>query len=239
MKIEDSHSNFVKGHLAEICNLDGSVDLDNLAYGIVSIVKHIDDYDHIQKAVLGAIVGHQKYDVSMKQLSAVSSKVAKMLYDNRIALIESMSDEGIGNLDEIFNLSDVKKKRIFRSVFESNDERRINYALQIISKIFQNDFEMVSLVIDNRESWSDQTVENALYWYLAKSKDNRVPDVILETAKDGKRKPAFRRSYYRLLGEQGRNDQIDELEELRDQERDKQTQGSIQKAIEQIRERNE
>ena len=108
-------------------------------------------------------------------------------------------------------------------------------ALIILIKFFPDDYDVVSTVIENLDGWSDQTVEDAFFLYLVKTKDNRVPDNLFRIAFNPRRGKPFRKAFFALLGEVGRPDQLDELERQSDRERDDLIKQWIDGAISGIR----
>jgi len=77
---ERASLSFVKGHLADVCRLDGTVDVDVLAENVYAFRSHFSSITGLQKAVLGEIVGCQRDGVSHAQLVAVSQKIAVQIF---------------------------------------------------------------------------------------------------------------------------------------------------------------
>ena len=73
--------NYIKGHLADICILNESVDITQIAQNIYDMRKYVKGQDTLQKVVLGEIVETQRKEIPYGQLVAVSRKIAYKLVE--------------------------------------------------------------------------------------------------------------------------------------------------------------
>jgi len=76
IKREIAMKSFIKGHLVDICIMDGSVDINKLVESIYELRNSFNDTNALQKAVLGKIVGNQREDIALSQVIAVSRNVS-------------------------------------------------------------------------------------------------------------------------------------------------------------------
>lgn len=74
---ERTLKNYIKGHLTDICELDGSVDLDQIAENIFDMKRIITDEGALQKMILGEIVGCHKNTTRRGELVSVSWQITR------------------------------------------------------------------------------------------------------------------------------------------------------------------
>ncbi len=149
------------------------------------------------------------------------------------------------NFDEIHNMSNEDKKRVFLHILKASvNESELHQIFQTLSKLFTDDYDIVTLTIDclqTKSKWSDQIAEDAISFFLSKSKDNRVPDAIYYVAADPTRDSGqsklFRKVYFRFLGQFGRKDHIPLLEDLKTRECNNIIRGYIERTVLQLKKR--
>ena len=135
-----------------------------------------------------------------------------------------LSRKIVGNISDIHNVPDIQKRKVFKFILStSEDEGELSDSFNVLAKIFPDDYELISSVIDRIPHWTDQIVERVLHQYLVESNDNRIPNVIYEVAIDSKRdqvgtsKP-YRKVFFDLLGKHGTRAHIQKLKKFLDQE---------------------
>jgi len=76
---ERASKSFIKGHLTDICKLDGSIDINEIVERIYILRNYFEDVDSLQKAIQGEITGYQRENLNKSELCAVSMKISKYL----------------------------------------------------------------------------------------------------------------------------------------------------------------